>query len=406
MERRTSSLKIQPPTYGKLITILSVDGGGIRGIISGVILANLESHLQELDGEDARLADYFDVVAGTSTGGLITALLTAPDEYGRPIAAAKDIVPFYVKNGPEIFPQTKKVGCLSWMVDLWKALTGSKYDGKSLHKIIKENLKDTKLHQTVTNVVIPTFDIKKLQPTLFSSYQLEVNPVLDAKLSDICIGTSAAPTYFPAYYFKNQDKHGNTREFNLIDGGVAANNPALVAISEVTKQITKKNPDFFPIKPLNYDRFLVISIGTGSKKSEDKYNAKMVSKWGVISWLYWNGSTPLIDCYHETSAYMVDYHISIVFQALQCEDNYLRIDDDTLKGEVSSIDDATKENMENLVRVGENLLTKQASRFNLDTGVYEPVENGGTNEEALRRFAKLLSNERKLRESKSPHIRD
>jgi patatin-like phospholipase/acyl hydrolase len=60
---------------------------------------------QKLDGEQARIADYFDVVAGTSTGGLITAMLTAPDANNRPIMAAEDIVPFYTKNGPEIFPQ-------------------------------------------------------------------------------------------------------------------------------------------------------------------------------------------------------------------------------------------------------------------------------------------------------------
>ncbi|KAF8377522.1 hypothetical protein HHK36_030904 [Tetracentron sinense] len=83
-------LQIQPPTYGNLITILSIDGGGIRGIIPGTILAYLESQLQELDGEDARLADYFDVIAGTSTGGLLTAMLTAPDDNNRPLFAAKN----------------------------------------------------------------------------------------------------------------------------------------------------------------------------------------------------------------------------------------------------------------------------------------------------------------------------
>ncbi|KAK1586922.1 hypothetical protein Q3G72_007571 [Acer saccharum] len=392
------SLKIQPPKYGNLITVLSLDGGGIRGIISGVILAQLESYLQELDDDkDARLADYFDVIAGTSTGGLITALLTAPDENGRPISSAEDIVPFYFNNGPDIFPQTSSCGCLSWIVGLWKALTGSKYDGKSLHKVIEDKLNDTRLHQTVTNVVIPTFDIKRLHPAIFSSYKLRSNPVFDAKLSDICKGTSAAPTYFPAYYFTNQD-----REFNLIDGGIAANNPTLVAISEVMKQITKENPDFTSIEPLNYRRLLVISIGTGFKKNEVKYTADMASKWGVISWLYWKKTTPIIDCYQEASGDMVDYHISVVFQALRSEKNYLRIDDDTLEGEVSSMDIATKENMESLKRVGQNWLEKCVSRVNLDTGTYEPVENGCTNQEELERFAKILSDERKLREYKSP----
>nr|GEZ90639.1 patatin-like protein 2 [Tanacetum cinerariifolium] len=83
---------LQPPTYGNLITILSIDGGGVRGIIPSVILEFLETELQKLDGEDARLADYFDVIAGTSTGGLVTSMLTTPDEEGHPIFAAVNFV--------------------------------------------------------------------------------------------------------------------------------------------------------------------------------------------------------------------------------------------------------------------------------------------------------------------------
>ncbi|KAK9990597.1 hypothetical protein SO802_025582 [Lithocarpus litseifolius] len=231
----SSSLKIQPPSHGNLVTILSIDGGGVRGIIPGVILAYLESQLQELDGEEVRLADYFDVVAGTSTGGLIAGMLVAPNENNRPLFAAKDIVTSH--------------------------------------------------------------------------------PILDAPLSDICMGTSAAPTFFPADYFRNQDRHGAVRDFNLVDGGVAANNP-----------IINKNPDFLPIKPMAFDQLLVISIGTGSNTSEQKYNSKTASKWGVISWLYEDGDSPLIDCYSDSSKDMVDYCNCVVFQALHSENNYLRID--------------------------------------------------------------------------------
>ncbi|KAK2994428.1 hypothetical protein RJ640_001244 [Escallonia rubra] len=313
---------LQPPTYGNLITVLSIDGGGIRGIIPGTILEFLESELQKLDGKDARLADYFDVIAGTSTGGLVTAMLTAPNEKNRPLFAAKD----------------------------------------------------------ATN-----------------------HPSLDALLSDICIGTSAAPTYLPAHYFETQDPTGKVRKFNLIDGGVAANNPTLIAIGEVTKQIIRGSPDFFPIKPMDYGRFLVISLGTGSSKPEEKYEADEAAKWGVLGWLTSDGSTPLVNVFTQASADMVDFHLSVVFKALKSEERYLRIQDDTLTGAVSSVDIATKENLQDLVKVGEGLLRKPVSRVNMETGKVEPAGHE-TNEEALIRFAKMLSMEKRIRDARSPSV--
>ncbi|GFY86883.1 phospholipase A 2A [Actinidia rufa] len=399
----TSHVQIQPPTYGNLITILSIDGGGIRGIIPATILAFLESQLQELDGEDARLADYFDVIAGTSTGGLVTAMLTAPDENNRPLFGAKDIKQFYLDHSPKIFPQ--KWGILGSIRNILKLLTGPKYDGKYLHRIIREKLGVTRLHQTLTNVVIPTFDIKLLQPTIFSTYEVKNSPYLDARLSDICISTSAAPTYLPAYHFKNQDNEGNVREFNLIDGGVAANNPALVAISQVIKQIFAENPDFFPSKPMDYSRFLVISIGTGSPKVEKKYTAKIAAKWGVLGWLLHGGSTPLVDVFTQASGDMVDFHNSVFFQAFNSEQNYLRIQEDELIGTDASVDVSTKKNLNKLVEIGENLLKKPASRVNLEEGIFEPIEKCGTNEDSLKWFAKMLSDERRLRELKAPHTK-
>uniref|UniRef100_A0A2K1R6W8 Patatin n=1 Tax=Populus trichocarpa TaxID=3694 RepID=A0A2K1R6W8_POPTR len=362
---QTPRSPLQRPAHGNQITVLSIDGGGIRGIIPGTILAFLESELQKLDGADARLADYFDVISGTSTGGLVTAMLAAPNKQNRPLFAAKDINEFYLENCPKIFPQDSSP--FSSVANLVNTLRGPKYDGNFLHSIVKEKLGDTRLHQTLTNIVIPTFDIKRLQPTIFSSYKVKNNPLTDALLSDICIGTSAAPTYLPAHYFETKDPSGKVREFNLIDGGVAANNPTLVAISEVSKAINRESPDFFRINAMEYGRFLVLSLGTGTAKSEGKYDADEAAKWGILGWL--------------TSAYI--YHV-----------------DDTLTGTLSSVDVATKENLENLVKVGEELLKKQVSRVNLATGVFEPI-NKMTNEEALRKMAKLLSKEKHLRAAKS-----
>ncbi|KAJ9186703.1 hypothetical protein P3X46_002248 [Hevea brasiliensis] len=381
---QTPRSPLQPPTYGNLITILSVDGGGIRGIVPATILGFLDSELQKLDGEDARLADYFDVIAGTSTGGLVTAMLTALNEKNRPLFAAKDITDLYLEHCPKIFHQDSSP--FAPATNLVRALTEPKYDGKYLHQIVKEKLGDIRLDQTLTNVVIPTFDIKRLQPTVFSTYEVKRNPSINALLSDICIATSAAPTYLPAHRFETKDSTGK----------------ALVAMNAVMKEINNDNSDFFlPIKPTDYNRFLVLSLGTGSPKCEEKYRADDAAKWGLLGWLNSEHSTPLVDIFMQASSDMVDFHISTVFKSLHSEDNYIRIQDDTLSGNLSSVDIATEENLKNLVKVGEELLKKRVARVNLDNGAFEPAYEA-TNEDALKKLAKILSTEKQLREARSP----
>ncbi|CAH1439188.1 unnamed protein product [Lactuca virosa] len=354
---------LQPPTYGNLITILSIDGGGVRGIIPSVILEFLETELQKLD--------------------------------------AKDVKDFYIQHCPKIFPHDSKHHRFAAATKVVKALSGPKYDGEHLHKVIRETLKEKQLHETLTNVVIPTFDIKYLQPMIFSSYQIQKNPSLDATLSDICIGTSAAPTYLPSHSFQTKNSEGKfLKEFNLIDGAITANNPTLVAISEVTNEITSGSANFFPIKPTEYGRFLVLSLGTGSPQFQEKYDATKSSSWGILGWLAGGGSTPLVDVFTQASGDMVDYHISTVFKALHSQENYLRIQDDTLSGDLTSMDLATHENLENLVKVGQELLKKQVTKVNFGTGISEPYHHT-TNEMALIKFAKILHQEKNIQKNPS-----
>ncbi|KAK8624337.1 hypothetical protein V6N13_065684 [Hibiscus sabdariffa] len=377
---------LQPPTNGNLITVLSIDGGGIRGIIPGTILAFLESELQKLDGEEARLADYFDVITGTSTGGLLTAMLTAPSpgDGNRPLFSAKDINGFYLQHCPKIFPQYRPL--FAPVVNFVKPLWGPKYDGVYLHKIVREMLGETRLDQTLTNIVIPTFDIKQLQPRIFSSYKVKKDPSQNALLSDICIGTTAAPTFLPAHQFETKDSTGQAKEFHLIDGGVASNNPTLVAISEAVKANTGKS----------YGGFLVLSLGTGSHKLEEKYKAHKAAKWGLWGWAKGEHSTPFIDVFMQASSDMVDFHLETVFQTFGCDNSYLRIQDDTLSEALASLDISTEENLENLVKTGKKLLEKPVSRVNLDTGKFEPIKQD-KNGEALIGLAKVLSEEKAKR---------
>ncbi|KAF8654392.1 hypothetical protein HU200_061574 [Digitaria exilis] len=405
------------PEKIKLVTVLSIDGGGVRGIIPAVILAFLEEKLQvsdkfvltnirlsgapllypeehhdgmlflasclsgadsreflkklpgqELDGPDARIADYFDVVAGTSTGGLLTAMLTAPGKNGRPLFDAKDLAQNWI---------------LSKIFNTLRMVRGPKYDGKYLHALLRQYLGNIMLDNTLTNVVIPTFDIAFLQPTIFSSFELKHRPLKNALLSDITIGTSAAPTFFPAHYFETKDDQGNTRAFNLVDGGLAVNNPTLLAMSQVSKDIILGDEDFFPVTPVDYGKFMVISLGCGStRRSRGAYSAKEAAKWGIFNWLVKDGTAPVIDMFNAASGDMVDIHLCY----------------DQLTGSAGSMDDCSKGNMDNLVKIGKELLSKNVSRVDLETGRNVDVPGEGTNAEQLARFAKKLSDERRRRQ--------
>ncbi|XP_073290919.1 patatin-like protein 3 [Primulina huaijiensis] len=379
---------------GQRVTILSIDGGGIRGIIPGTMLAFLEAKLQELDGPNARIADYFDVVAGTSTGALITTMLTAPGEDNRPAYEAKDIASFYLQHGPNIFPESSRSNFLRKAANL---VGGPKYDGKYLRSLIRGLLGNLTVSQTLTDVVIPTFDVKRLQPVIFSTKDGIANASKNALLSDVCLGTTAAPTYLPPHYFETKDYQGSTRTFDLVDGGLAANNPTLLGITHISKEILLKKFETVDMTPMDSTRMLVLSLGSGIAKNEEKYNAEDAARWGLLSWVYNNGATPIIDMFGAASSDMVDIHVSTLFQKINNSIYYIFTKEDMLTGDTSSVDIATIRNLQALVIIGRSLLKKPVSRINLETGRSEPVQGEGTNEEALARFAKLLSDERKLR---------
>ncbi|XP_060668333.1 patatin-like protein 2 isoform X1 [Ziziphus jujuba] len=414
-------------TDGNLITILSIDGGGVRGIIPSVILNFLESELQILDGTDARIADYFDYISGTSTGGLITTMLTTPNETNRPLFTAERITDFYRNNSKLIFPETSgdyqpplkyHSSIWDWFTSIWdryglpayryskdvlemieKTLFRPKHDGVFLHKKIKEMVKEKKLHETLTNVIIPSFDIKLLQPVCFSTMKAKRYELEDASLSDVCIGTSAAPYYLPPYYFDIKSSKGTkARSFNLVDGGVAANNPTLFAICEVMKEISK-NRNFSSLNNMDCSKFLILSLGTGSAKRAENLEVGDPKAWGLYQWFTGpHGiTTPLMDVFSTAMDDMVDNYLSIFYGFSGFKDNYFRIQDDSLKYAETSTDNSKDENLKNLETIANELLKKPVSAVNSETGLYEPIEGKNKNEDKLRMFAKRLSDERKKR---------
>ncbi|KAG5223980.1 patatin protein [Salix suchowensis] len=382
---------------GDSITILSIDGGGVRGIIPSEVLSALESKLQKLDedNKDARIADYFDFIAGTSTGGLMTAMLTAPNEKKRPLFAAKDIAKFYQEKSPIIFPNeagksllkahetipfvvtegdvrisdpdpevTKQLLTMhpevmintpaaslrliiqiislfpqlkGYVEPLKKILLEPKYDGKNLQDTIKGLLGEKlALSETLTSVIIPAFDIKEFRPTIFSTLKAKRDRSMDAPLADVCRATSAAPCYFPPYNFET------SKPFNLVDGGVAANNPTFLAVCEAMKE-----------QKTDFHKFVILSLGTGAANESGKLEVGD-GEWGIVDWLWQDNSTPLLDILRTTSDEMTEMYISKVFQYSGLEHNYTRIQVE-LKHSEAQMDNSSKENLEKLEKIGQNL---------------------------------------------------
>lgn len=145
-----------------------------------------------------------------------------------------------------------------------------------------------------------------------------------------------------------------------------------------------------------YSDLLVLSLGTGEKPVS--YDAAKVARWGVVGWAQnADGSVPLVEVFSNGSADMVDYNLSVIFGSQDSSQNYLRVQTDDLKGEAASLDDSSPENMRDLVEIAGNLLRKPATSRNLTTGRLEPYPDGITNQEALLKFAKWLSLERRER---------
>ncbi|CAK9875539.1 unnamed protein product [Sphagnum jensenii] len=381
---------------GRRLTILSIDGGGVRGLIPATILTELEGRLQRLDGAERRLVDYFDLIAGTSTGGLITAMITTPstEDRTRPLFTAKEVTNFYKKYAAKIFPPTK--GPFSQLRKSIASLTGPKYKARGLDELMDEYFaSDPHLSDALTSIIIPSFDLKVQQPVFFSSWQAKKQTLDNAPVKLVCRSTTAAPTYLPPVQFTLVDTKADpprAREFNMVDGGVAVNNP--VGFLFMTNFL-----QFFP-KSFSCHDLLVLSLGTG--QHEMGYSADDAANWGVIQWLVNKGGAPLISSVFNASADLVDYNISAMFQSQQCGVNYLRIQTDNLSGSVSSLDNSAPENLQKLITVAKQILDDPVSDRNFVTGKLTAIPNAGTNRDALDRFADWLSDERKARMAAAP----
>lgn len=315
----------------KVTRILSIDGGGIRGIIPGQILVILEEKLKSKTGNDnARISDYFDLIAGTSTGGILTCAYLIPgDETSgqqlRPKFDAKQVVDLYLKRGGDIFsvPLGHKLLTADGVLD-------EKYPATALEKALDDYFGDTKLSQLLKPCLIPSYDIKRRMGHFFTQHDAIKKKGWDYLVKDVARATSAAPTYFECSDVKSLTEVSSP----LIDGGVFVNNPTLCAFAEVYNEY--KTPP---------DQMAILSLGTGYSKKE--YDYDHAKNWGMIHWV-----KPLIDIMMSGVSEVVDYQLRQIFDAVGATGQYVRINTELPIDVSPDMDDASPKNLAALKELG------------------------------------------------------
>lgn len=285
--------------------ILSIDGGGIKGLYSAVILADFEEKY-------GSIYKHFDLICGTSTGGIIALGLAS----GVP---AKDIVDLYKYKGKQIFPSAN---IISKSFNTFKqALVKSKYSEKALKEELREVFGEKKVKDCLTNVLIPTSNITKGTPCVIKSdHSKELGRDGNHLLVDVALATSAAPTYFPVQTIETMPDP--TDQFS--DGGLYANNPSLYGIQEANKWFIKEGDQ-------KYENYRLLSISTLHQNFAFKRKLKVKSR----SLLLWNKK--LLQLMMDLQSIATHYHIEYSSHFL--DGHYVRIhSEDLTKSESKSIE--------------------------------------------------------------------
>jgi patatin-like phospholipase/acyl hydrolase len=256
--------------------VLSIDGGGIRGIIPAMVLAEIEKRTGKAT------SGLFDLVAGTSTGGILALGLTKPGQDGKPQYGAGTLIELYEREGKNIFS-----------IPVWHRIrsaggvTEEKYPAAGIEEVASRYFGNVRLADALTEVLITAYEIEKRGPWFFKRRKaLDPNEGFNPLMRDVARATSAAPTYFEPLRLRV----GSLGNRAFIDGGVHSNNPAMCAYVEARK-----------VHPEEED-FLVVSLGTGELTRNMPYEE--VRGWGLALW-----AQPILNVVFDGVADTVDYQL-------------------------------------------------------------------------------------------------
>lgn len=269
----------------KIARILTIDGGGIRGLM----LARLLAHIEEEAG--APIHHLFHLIAGTSTGGILGIGLSAPGPDGSVRFSAAELAALYRNRTREIFHAPRWRHFLSL-----RGAADERYEARRFEGLLKELLEDTRLSEALSDLLVTSYDLSRRRPLFFESWAAQGlleergndRQAREFRMRDMARATSAAPTYFEPALISN----ALGEVFPLIDGGVYANNPAAYALHRA-KQLYPRA-----------DRYLVLSLGTRLLATEIPYDK--ARNWGAVGW-----ARPILHVIFDGGADVVDHHLRL-----------------------------------------------------------------------------------------------
>lgn len=317
--------------------ILSIDGGGIKGVFPAKFLTSLEEEIGE-----GQTYKHFDLICGTSTGGIIALALSL----GIP---AKEILKLYQNNAKTIFGSKN-----------WNFVKSPFYCNKPLEKLIREIFRkyhksneDPRINDALENVklLIPTYSLcDGATQVLKTPHTKDLIMDKHIPMYMAAMATSAAPTYFNAYSnkFKRIDSDSFEDFSNKVDGGVYANNPSMLGIIEAT---TRLNRDL--------DSIQLLSIGTGQYKYEE---ARTKNKWPT---LYWLKKKRIFELFMQSQSQLVHNSVNILNQ-FNKDFVYKRIDLEFNHNFNIKMDDKEPEKLKRLAEKASRIFQTE-SNYVLDT---------------------------------------
>jgi uncharacterized protein len=286
------------------IKILAIDGGGIRGIIPAVILEELQKRLAK------QLWQAFDLIAGTSTGGIIALGLGTKCNQGVPYGPA-EMLDLYVKNGPAIFKST--------FLTPERELILPKYSPDSLQTTLETFFGDTEFQSALTPLLISSYDLESQLPFFFKSHRIAADANYNWKVTEVARATSAAPTYFPPFHLIR-----GAQDYALVDGGVYVNNPSMAAYAE--------GRSLYP----NAAKTVIVSVGTGNRQDQITYAS--AKEWGLLGW-----AKQIVPVLMDSVSEAVDYELNALPEC-----TYYRLQVPHLQEASNDMDDVTPQNLANL----------------------------------------------------------